>query len=119
MATLNEVDPDNIGLTGYSAGAAFALPISYNDARVKALAAVSPPLSMFDFGFLKDCSKPKLLICGSLDDFTPIGLFLEFCHNLPEPREYDSIEGVDHFWWGHESGLASKIATFFTEMLQR
>jgi len=115
--TLKEVDSKRIGLAGYSAGAGFALPIGFNDDRIRALAAVSPPLSMFDFDFLKSCPKPKLLISGSRDDLIPINQFLEFCQNLPEPKECESIEGADHFWWGYESRLAAKVTAFFTKVL--
>ena len=117
ISTVKAVDSNRIGLAGYSAGAGFALPVGLNDVRIKALAAVSPPLSMFDFDFLKDCPKPKLFISGSRDNFTPADQFLEFCQNLPEPKEYESIEGADHFWWGYESSLAAKVTAFFTKVL--
>jgi alpha/beta superfamily hydrolase len=117
LCTVKEVDSKRIGLAGYSAGAGFALPVGFDDARIKALAAVSPPLSLFDFGSLKSCLKPKLLVLGSKDDFIPTGQFLEFCRNLPEPKEYESIEGADHFWWGYESSLAAKVVAFFTKVL--
>jgi alpha/beta superfamily hydrolase len=115
--TAKKVDSKRIGLAGYSAGAGFALPVGLNDVRIKALAAISPPLPMFDFDFLKDCPKPKLFISGSRDNFTPAYQFLEFCQNLPEPKEYESIEGADHFWWGYESSLAAKVTAFFTKVL--
>jgi len=118
VTTVKEVDSNRLGLVGYSAGAAFALPVGVEDVRTKALAAVSPPFSMSDFEFLKGCLKPKLLICGSRDHFIPASKFIEFCQNLAEPKEYESIEGTDHFWWGYESGLATKVATFFTKVLQ-
>jgi alpha/beta superfamily hydrolase len=115
--TVQEVDSRRIGLAGYSAGAGFALPVGFKDARIKALAAISPPLSMFDFDFLKSCPKPKFLISGSRDDLIPADRFQEFCRNLPEPKECQSIEGADHFWWGYESSLASKVTVFFTGVL--
>ncbi len=117
ISTVKEVDSKRIGLAGYSAGAGFALPVGFNDDRIRALAAVSPPLPMFDFDFLKSCPKPKLLILGSRDDLIPTDQFLEFCQNLPEPKECESIEGADHFWWGYESRLAAKVAAFFTKVL--
>ena len=117
ISTVKEVDAKRIGLAGYSAGAGFAFPVGFNDARIKALAAVSPPLPMFDFDFLKRYLKPKLLILGSRDSFIPTGQFLEFCQSLPEPKEYESIEGADHFWWGYESGLAAKVVAFFAKVL--
>jgi len=117
ISKVKEVDSNRIGLAGYSAGAGFALPVGFNDDRIKALAAVSPPIPMFDFDFLKNCPKPKLLISGSRDDLIPINQFLEFCQNLPEPKECESIEGTDHFWRGYESILAAKVAAFFTKVL--
>jgi len=115
--TIKAVDSDRIGLAGYSAGAGFAFPVGFNDNRIKALAAVSPPLSMFDFDFLKSCPKPKLLISGSRDELISIDQLLEFCQNLPEPKECESIGGADHFWWGYESFLAAKVTAFFTKVL--
>jgi uncharacterized protein len=117
ISTVKEVDSERIGLAGYSAGAGFALPVGLNDARIKALAAVSPPLNMFDFDFLRSCPKPKLFISGSRDNFTPADQFLEFCQNLSEPKECENIEGADHFWWGYESRLAAKVTAFFTKVL--
>ena len=117
ISTVKEVDSGRIGLAGYSAGAGFAFPVGCNDDRIRALAAVSPPLSMFDFDFLKSCPKPKLLISGSRDDLIPADQFCEFCQDLPEPKECEVIEGADHFWWGYESSLAAKVVAFFTRVL--
>ena len=118
LTTLSEVDSGRIGLAGYSAGAAFALPVGCKDARIKVLAAISPPLSMFDFEFLKDCRKPQILISGSEDNFTPIEHFFGFCQDLPGSSEYHCIEGADHFWWGYESVLVRKTTDFFAKTLK-
>jgi alpha/beta superfamily hydrolase len=118
ISSLSEVDSDHIGLVGYSAGAAFALAVGCKDDRLKALAAVSPPLSMFDFEFLKECHKPKFLICGSEDDYTPAVRVHEFYRNLPEPKEHACIEGADHFWRGYESVLARRTAAFITKAMK-
>lgn len=117
ITTIKEVDSQRVGLIGYSAGAGFSLPVGFKDNRIKALAAISPPLTMFDFEFLKSCLKPKLLISGARDDFVSARELLEFCRNLPVPKEYEITEGADHFWWGYEVGLASKVAAFFTKVL--
>jgi hypothetical protein len=117
VSKLEEVDRNRIGLAGYSAGAGFALPVAADDARIRALAAVSPPLNMFDFEFLKSCPKPKFLISGDKDDLISAEQFLEFCGNLPEPKECETIEGADHFWSAYESHLAARVTTFFIEVL--
>ena len=117
LATLDDVDTGRIGLAGYSAGAGFGLPVGCKDKRVKALAAISPPLSMFDFECLKGCAKPKILVCGDRDDFTPVARFVEFCKGIKDPKEFATIAGADHFWWGHESEVADRVAGFFVEAL--
>jgi len=117
VSKLDEVDPQRIGLAGYSAGAGFALPVGSDDARIKALAAISLPLDMFDFEFLKNCPKPKCLIMGDKDDLISAQELLEFCGSLPEPKECETIVGADHFWWGYESQLAARVIAFFGKAL--
>jgi len=118
ISSVKEVDSSRIGLVGYSAGAGFSLPVGCKDDRIKALAVISPPLSMFDFAFLKTCLKPKLVLSGTKDNFMPSKQFLEFCQSLPNPREHESIEGADHFWWGYELTIAAKVTAFFTRVLK-
>jgi hypothetical protein len=117
ISRLKGINSTRIGLAGYSAGAGFAIPVGSGDSRIKALAAVSPPLNMFSFDFLGSCLKPRLLVSGSRDDFTPADQFLEFCQNLAEPKQCEVIEGADHFWWEYESRLAAKVTAFFTKVL--
>jgi len=117
LTQLNMVDSNRIGLAGYSAGAAFGLPIGAEDSGIIAIAAVSPPFSMSDFSFLTDSLKPKYLISGSDDNFTLESQFQDYCKHLPDPVEYESIEGADHFWSGYEKEMAMKVAAFFARTL--
>ena len=117
ISSVKGIDLEKIALAGYSAGAAFGLPVAFKDDRVKALVAISPPISMYGFEFLRNCVKPKLLISGSEDNFTPSSLFLEFCQMIPEPKEYHIIEAADHFWWGHEDIIAAKVVAFLNSVL--
>jgi hypothetical protein len=117
VSSVKEVDPSKIALVGYSAGAAFGLPVAVKDDRIKALVAISPPLNMFNFNFLQNCLKHKLLISGSRDDFTPLSRLLEFCQTLPEPKKCKIIEAADHFWWRYEDIIAAKVATFLSSVL--
>jgi len=117
VAALREVDCHRIGLAGYSAGSGFGFSVGSSDDRIKALAAISPPLNMFNFDFLRNCPKPKLLVSGSRDNFTAPDRFLEFCQSLAEPKQYEIIEGADHFWRECESLPASRVTAFFTKML--
>ena len=117
VSPLKELDAACLGLCGYSAGAAFSLPACCNDARIAAIAAISPPLAMFDFSCIVGCNKPLFLISGSRDDFTPAERFLGFCKNRSNTSEHELFEGADHFWQGYESELAEKVAAFFAKAL--
>lgn len=117
VATLKEVNPTRLGLCGYSAGATFSLPACYNDERIEAIAAISPPLGMFDFSFLRKCSKPTFLVSGGHDDFTPRKSFDDFCRELPDTCRRQVFPEADHFWCGHEPYLSKRITAFFTDEL--
>ena len=117
VSEVEELDLTKMAIVGYSAGAAFSLPVGFKDDRIKALVAISPPLGMSDFEFLRNCVKPKLLISGSEDNFIPSSHFLEFCHILPEPKEYHIIEAADHFWWGYEDIIAARVGVFLDSVI--
>jgi len=116
-SALKEIDAERIGLCGYSAGAAFSLPACWSEKNVKAIAAISPPLAMFDFSFVAYCDKPLFLISGSYDDFTPSQKFIEFCRDLHDTSEYELIVGADHFWMEYELKLAEMVSSFFIKAL--
>jgi alpha/beta superfamily hydrolase len=117
ITTVPEVNPDRVGLAGYSAGAAWGLAAADQDPRIKAYAAISPPLPLFDFDFLRRSRKPKLLITGSLDEHIPLTAFADFCQRLAEPAECAAVEGADHFWQGYEEAAAERAALFFSRVL--
>jgi alpha/beta superfamily hydrolase len=115
LASAENVDPQRTGLCGYSFGAGVALEVAAKDAQVRALALVSPLLS--PPSPIESYAGPKLLFWGSEDLALPAAGLDRFTTGLPEPKQFEVIRGADHFWWGHESGIASKIAVFFTERL--
>ena len=117
MLSVKEVDPHRAGLAGYSAGSAWGLTAACGDIRIKALAAISPPLSMFDFQCLLNCTKPKLMISGSEDEWIPVKQFVGFCRSFPEPKECFTVDGADHFWMGFDAVVAEKVTDFFKHNL--
>jgi uncharacterized protein len=117
VAALKDVDAKRLGLCGYSAGAAFSLPVCCDDGRIAAIAAISAPLAMFDFSCIASCDKPLLLVSGSYDDFTPAKRFNDFCKILGDTAEHELIEGADHFWGGYEPALAERVVAFFAKTL--
>lgn len=109
-----EVDLSKLGLLGYSFGATVALPVACGDERVKATALISPPVEPSQISRLKDCAKPKLIICGT-EDFVVSPEKAELINRqAAEPKQFELISGADHFWWGYEVALGDKVAAFFS-----
>ena len=113
LAFQPEVDVSKVGLLGYSFGAAVALPVACADERVRAMALISPPLEPVQVSQLKDCVKPKLIMCGSEDFVVSPQKAEEISREAAEPKQFDLVSGADHFWWGHEVTLAAKVTAFF------
>jgi alpha/beta superfamily hydrolase len=107
------IDPQRIGLAGYSFGGMVALPVAVRDERVKRLALVSPALEEGGWEELKRYKKPKFVIAGENDFVVPMEYFSKLAGDRPE--HYQVIAGADHFWGGYEEVVAEKVATFFAE----
>jgi alpha/beta superfamily hydrolase len=111
-------DSDRIGLAGYSFGASVALQVACTDDRVGAVALISLPPGPEQVAKLKNCSKPKLIICGTNDSVVPIEQARLMNREAAEPKQTEVISGADHLWLGYESVLAEKVAGFFEDKLQ-
>ncbi|MFA5063919.1 MAG: CocE/NonD family hydrolase [Dehalococcoidia bacterium] len=117
LGSAKSVDGDRMGLAGYSFGAGVAFPVGCRDARVKAIALVSPYFESSPVSLLKGCFKPKLILGGSLDDMVPSGDVEAYGREAAEPKESEIVKGPDHFWGGYEGPMAEKVAGFFKENL--
>lgn len=113
-----EIAANRITLTGYSFGAYVGLAALHNNEKIKALIGISPPLKLFEFNYLKTCKKPKLLIIGDIDQFTPEKMFKNFYEELPQPKEKRILQGADHFYWGYENEVGKITAQFLQKTLQ-
>jgi uncharacterized protein len=111
------VDAGRLGLAGYSFGAGVAFPVGCSDARVKAMALVSPYFENAPILLLKGCLKPKLILSGSADDMVPSEDVEKYGREAAEPKRLEIIKGPDHFWGGYERPMAEKVAGFFKETL--
>lgn len=116
LASQGKVNPDALGLAGYSWGAGVAAAEAAKDSRVKALAAVSYPLTFGEGNLLADYDRPKLFLTGDKDEqFSPVAKFRSFVAALSEPKESAVIAGADHFWAGQEDKVSKRVADFFDE----
>jgi len=105
---------------GFSFGAAVGLPAACADARVKAVIGVGVPVApiddrSYDFSFLQNCAKPKLLVSGARDQFGPRAQLEALAQSLPEPKKLVLIEGADHFFEGRLRELREAIESWIPE----
>jgi uncharacterized protein len=90
---------------GFSFGAAVGLRAAYADDRVRALIALGLPAVpleglVYDFEFLRACTKPKLFVSGSRDQFGPAGKLEGLVETFADPKKLVRIEAGDHFFEG-------------------
>jgi len=116
---------------GFSFGAAVGLRAAYSNDRVSALIALGLPAVLvaasaevhtedgtYDFGFLRQCTKPKLFVSGSRDQFAPPGKLEALVNTLADPKKLVRIEAGDHFFEGRLKELRVAIEEWIGESLQ-
>ncbi len=111
-----------IVLAGFSFGAAVGLRAACTDPRVKAVIGLGIPVvpadeRSYDFDFLRTCSKPKLFVSGSRDQFGPAARLRAVAESLPEPKKLVVIEGADHFFEGRLRELREAIELWVREIV--
>ncbi len=109
------VDPARIGLCGYSFGSIVALATAVEDPRVKAVAGIAPFIQPEDL--LNRYARPKLLVCGTQDEFVNAKILEKVVQKMPEPKELALYPGVDHFWMGGEGEMGERVGEFFAKYL--
>lgn len=118
LVAQDPINPTRVGLCGYSFGAAVALWVALKEERFAALSLVSPALTMGNFSWLGKYPKPKFVISGREDAYVPAAAIEELANSLADPKGYEIVPGVDHFW-GDDSvqPLGKKVADFFGAFL--
>jgi alpha/beta superfamily hydrolase len=114
---------------GFSFGAAVGLRAAYSDDRVRALIALGLPAlaiegrtlegraedRVYDFGFLRECTKPKLFVSGSRDQFAPAGKLEALVNTFADPKKLVRIEAGDHFFEGRLREMRETMETWVKE----
>lgn len=99
-------------VAGYSFGSMVGLRAGAADPRVHKLIGVALPVGFGDPSFLLSVTKPKLLISGDHDNYSPIPSLQSLFAKLPEPKALVTVEGADHFFWGQEEEVAKAAVEF-------
>lgn len=105
---------------GFSFGAAVGLRAAYSDDRVRALIALGLPAipvedRVYDFDFLRGCTKPKLFVSGSRDQFGPPGKLEALVDTFAEPKKLVRIEAGDHFFEGRLREMRETLQQWLKE----
>ena len=111
-------EPPVILVAGYSFGAIAGLPVGVDEDRVRGLIGVAPPVEMFDFGFLRDCPKPKLFVCGEHDAICPPSKMEDLFETLSGPKWLRILPGINHFFYDRKGLLEGAIGDFLERMAQ-
>jgi uncharacterized protein len=99
-------------VAGYSFGSMVGLRAGAADPHVHKLIGVALPVGFGDPSFLLSVTKPKLLISGDRDNYSPIPALQDLFAKLPEPKALVTVPGADHFFWGQEEEVAKAAVEF-------
>ena len=108
---------------GFSFGSVIGMQVACPDERIKALIGLGLPVSPIDdrrysFDFLHQCSKPKLFVSGSRDQYAPRQELERVIESLPQPRELKIIEDADHFFEGRLREMRTVLETWIKQQLE-
>jgi alpha/beta superfamily hydrolase len=99
---------------GFSFGSYVGLRSCCGDPRVKALISLGLPVHAegrdYTYGFLKQCSQPKLFISGDHDAYGPRTTVEHVVQTATEPKRLVWIEGAEHFFQGVPSSPGPKLS---------
>jgi alpha/beta superfamily hydrolase len=105
--------------TGFSFGAATGLRAACPHASVDAIISLGTPAQVdgrqYGYDFLRSCSKPKLFVSGSEDEFATQAQLRKLVDAVPLPKQLVLIAGGDHFFAGHLPDLQSAITAWVRE----
>lgn len=114
LAQQEKINPQQIGIMGYSFGGKIALSVAGQSELVQSVVGVSPAFPLINPA---DYAKPKFIISGSEDDVIVANMVLQETAKMSDPKTVELFPGVDHFWWGYEEEIAELIAKFFVDTL--
>ncbi len=112
-----------IVFAGFSFGAAVGLRAACPDPRVMALIGLGLPVTplddrVYDFDFLRTCTKPKLFVSGSRDQFGPVGKLEGVVETFADPKKLVRIEAGDHFFEGRLKEMRAAIEQWVGDLPQ-
>ena len=106
-------------LMGFSFGAWVGLAVGARDHRVKNLVGLGLPTASTDLAFLREVTKPKLIVQGTEDVYGPRDQVQTLFASLPEPKRIHWVERADHFFAGKLDEVQAAVRVFLEEEVAR
>jgi uncharacterized protein len=100
---------------GFSFGSWVGLQVGCADSRVQELIALGIPVNSSDFTYLESCSKFKLMVQGTSDEFGSWENVEKVVAHIPGDTRLCFVQGADHFFAGQLEQLDQAISTWLTE----
>jgi uncharacterized protein len=97
-------------LAGFSFGCWVGLRVGCEDSRVQRLIGIGAPVNNSDFSYLETCSKPKLFVHGSNDEFGDVQRVENLVNSLHGEKKLVVVDGVNHFFTGKIEELGGAIS---------
>ena len=97
-------------VAGFSFGCWVGLRVGCEDERVKRLIGIGAPVNDSDFTYLEKCSKAKLFVHGSNDEFGDVKKLMALVNGLPGEKKLVVVDGVDHFFKGKIEELGKAVS---------
>jgi alpha/beta superfamily hydrolase len=98
---------------GFSFGSNVGLRACCGDPRVKGLIGLGLPVRAegrdYTYGFLPNCTAPKLFISGDHDQYGPRDVMEGIFERAPERKRLVWIAGADHFFQGTPDSPGPKL----------
>ena len=115
LALCQAADLPKAFLAGYSFGSVVALGLARQDESLAGIAAVAPPLSMFDCSFAAELTPPVFLVAGDRDNYCPAADFQRLAAKLPPTARAVTLPNADHFFAGRETEIGAVVRDWLIE----
>jgi uncharacterized protein len=102
-------------VAGFSFGSLVGLRIGCEDSRVAELIGLGLPVNDSDFGLLRACPKPKLIVQGGNDKFGSRKNIESVFATMSEPKRLVIVEGANHFFTGRLEKVGAAITDWLAE----
>jgi alpha/beta superfamily hydrolase len=104
---------------GFSFGSSVGLRATCPDLRVVGAISLGTPVFVngrsYTYGFLRECTKPKLFLSGDADPYSPRVELEAAVANAVEPKKLVIIPNTEHFFAGKLAEMQTEIKVWISD----